>query len=78
MKAARGLRGKFRTSIKDILYNTKELGITPKTSALTVSNHVEMLVFGDRYLDAPYPVSYPHFFAPQTLTPGVETTEQCS
>ena len=78
MRAAQGLRRKFQTSIKEIIYDTKEIGISPKTSALSVLNCAEMLIFGNHYLDTPYSVSqHNHFSISQVLTPGIAPTESC-
>jgi len=51
MKSAQSSRGRFRSTILEIIYNTKELGITPKVSSLTIANRVEMLTHHNCFLN---------------------------
>ena len=60
MKGARSHRGRFKTAVLKALYETKEFGITPKTSATSVASRVEALLRHDRFLDATIPVSASH------------------
>ncbi|KAF9782581.1 hypothetical protein BJ322DRAFT_1071707 [Thelephora terrestris] len=55
MKGARSHRGRFKTAVLKALYETKEFGITPKTSATSVASRVEALLRHDRFLDATIP-----------------------
>ena len=57
MKAARGHRGKFRDELIKIIFESKELGINSKTSAMVVADRVELLLAHNRFLDGPYTVS---------------------
>ena len=57
MKAARGHRGKFRDGVIKKIFESEEIGISPKMSAMLVADRVEMLSAHYRFLDAPYTVS---------------------
>lgn len=61
LKAARSHRDQFRSLVLEILYATKELGITPKTLETTVADRVELLLFENRFLDGPHTVMDFHY-----------------
>ena len=58
MKSARSSRGRFRSSIIDIILDTPELGITPKVSSLNIAHRVTRLTHHNCFLDGPYLVSH--------------------
>ena len=57
MRAARSHRGRFRSTILKLVYESKESGIGPKTPETIVASRVESLLHRNRFLDAPYVVS---------------------
>ena len=78
LKSARSSRGRFRTAILRMIYETEELGITPNVSSVTVANRVEMLTQHDKFLDGPYHVRFPLPILDACLTPFIPFTGQCT